>query len=77
MSVQVTVKGGGGRAVRLISKQVEKTGNSAKARLGICISLRTATARIRRDADEEHQAQDPKLRMQINLRVLMSACAYV
>ena len=38
--------------------------------------LRTTTATIRRDADEEHKEHDPKLPRKIDLRVLMPESAY-
>ena len=42
---------------------------SVKPTLRMCICSRTATARIRQDADDEHKKQHPNLRRPINLCV--------
>ena len=62
--------------VKVSARQVY--GVRVKTRWGMCICLRTTTTRIRRDANEKHDEQDPaKLRRQVNLRVSMSACVHL
>ena len=75
---------GAGGAVGL-SREIERKSDSVRSRfmrdrvrmtfmLKMCICARTA-ARIWRNADKEHTEQDPKMRRQTNLRVLMNCFA--
>ena len=50
----------------------QREGNGEHVVMYIC--ART-TARIRRDADQEHEGQDPEMRSHINLRILMHCFA--
>ena len=81
LSACVNVGVWGGTPVGLSSKQVERADGSASVKVSsrkikgeIYICARTTTATIRQVSNGEHKEQDPILRTEIHLRLLMSAC---